>query len=295
MESLVASWADYASVPFAQDGVITFKYADDLGNGLRDDILWSMERISDVLPFEFQEVSSDSEAEWNLKWLPRDSGWAGYASGSSYSGWNISFNQVIDYSDEFDRHLVLHEFGHALGLEHPFDDRDGDVWEGADVRDTVMAYQPSPDGYLIDYSRADWDTLTGLYGGVIPESIEPVEEVVVPVVPEPEPEPVEPEPEKEVEMGPFGIRKKKWDRIVNRFERLMNKGNTEKVVRQLDRKFDAFENHDLNQRLRRKTFTLQEENVIMTHVRNENWEAISQTRFFTRHNPTATNCPCCTK
>lgn len=293
MESLIASWAYNVSLPYASDGVITYQFDDRLGNGLMDDVLWSMDRISDVLPIEFQEVSDGGD--WRLQWLPSDSGWAGYAWGNSYGGWDISFNKKYDYDDSYDRHLVLHEFGHALGLEHPFDDSDGDVWEGADVRDTVMAYTGSPDGYLIDYSRGDWDALTGLYGGSIPESIEPVEEVVVPdPVEDVTPTPVAP-PEEEIEMGPFGLKKKKWDRIVNRFERLFDRGNTERVIRKLNNKYDAFPNHDLNHRLGRKAFTLQEENVIMTHVRNENWEAISQTRFFTRHNPTATNCPCCTK
>ena len=148
MEPLVASWAEFSSVTHADDGVITYRFNDNLTNGLRDDIAWVMERVSDVLPIEFQEVGENPE--WNLKWLPSDSGWGGYAWGNSIS-WDISFTRT-DYRDDYDRHLVLHEFGHALGLEHPFDSRDGDVWNGADVQDTVMAYDTSVKGYRIDYS-----------------------------------------------------------------------------------------------------------------------------------------------
>jgi len=59
----------------------------------------------------------------------------------------------------------LHEFGHALGLEHPFDDGDGDCLfdnkpvsrASAHAGVTVMAYKPRPGGpprFFTDYDIA---------------------------------------------------------------------------------------------------------------------------------------------
>ena len=61
--------------------------------------------------------------------------------------------------------LFLHEFGHALGLEHPFSDVDGDCLydnqpfsrASAHAGMTVMAYKPSPGSpprFFTDYDIA---------------------------------------------------------------------------------------------------------------------------------------------
>ena len=61
--------------------------------------------------------------------------------------------------------LFLHEFGHALGLEHPFSDVDGDClydnqpWSktSAHAGTTVMAYKPrpgQPPQFFTDYDIA---------------------------------------------------------------------------------------------------------------------------------------------
>jgi len=58
--------------------------------------------------------------------------------------------------------IYLHEFGHFLGMEHPFDDNDNDVWYNESTNDTVMSYnyQPSSTWW---FRKADIDTITGMW------------------------------------------------------------------------------------------------------------------------------------
>ena len=58
--------------------------------------------------------------------------------------------------------IYLHEFGHFLGMEHPFDDNDTDVWYDESTNDTVMSYNYQPSSYWW-FRKADIDTITGMW------------------------------------------------------------------------------------------------------------------------------------
>jgi len=70
------------------------------------------------------------------------------------------------------RYAFLHELGHSLGLEHPFEDRDGDTVNGVTdpalsvyPQDTVMAYRlPLEGAWPQVYSVNDWAALERIWG-----------------------------------------------------------------------------------------------------------------------------------
>ena len=91
----------------------------------------------------------------------------------SEAWWELLLAEPAFQGDQsYLRYAFLHELGHALGLEHPFEDRDGDTVNGITdpalsvyPEDTVMAYRLPLEGVWPQaYSVNDWAALEQIWG-----------------------------------------------------------------------------------------------------------------------------------
>ena len=113
-------------------------------------------RLDAILDLDFRESATAIGADVDLFYDTQiDLGEAGsgttvgLATTSGFGGWELFINEPELANDEnFRRYVLLHEFGHALGLEHPFEAADGDTvngstnpWTSAFPEETVMAYR----------------------------------------------------------------------------------------------------------------------------------------------------------
>ena len=87
---------------------------------------------------------------------------------TEYRWWEVFLNtpELISNPNQL-RYALIHEIGHALGLEHPFEDNDGDVWgtifSWPRGDETVMSYT-KPDGdWPIVFSPLDFAALASLW------------------------------------------------------------------------------------------------------------------------------------
>ena len=92
----------------------------------------------------------------------------------------IFFNgpRLSEESQSFPSFLFNHELLHALGLEHPFDDSDGDFYKSTDPQlsattdETVMSYRRPEDGqWPQTITDTDYQALTQIWGLRLPTRV----------------------------------------------------------------------------------------------------------------------------
>jgi hypothetical protein len=148
------------SDPFYQEEI-------DKGNEL-------IARLNAYIDLKLNEVSSRRQADLVIIGVCEDSNTTGLVAdnefGDQYYLLLNGCNGVLEVEGQ-PVLLFLHELGHALGLEHPFDDSDGDClyadepWsaQSADASVTVMAYK-SPEKPVGFFTDLDLATLQSIHG-----------------------------------------------------------------------------------------------------------------------------------
>lgn len=144
------------------------------------DAEWMREQIrllDSTLGINFRFVSSSAESNLDIYYdeaisLSSDRTTLGIALANDngrQSWWELMLNAsaLVGNPSGF-RYTFLHELGHVFGLEHPFDNSDGDA-EGQrsgqpDAGITLMSYTRPPEGFPESYQLLDWAALATIWG-----------------------------------------------------------------------------------------------------------------------------------
>ena len=103
-------------------------------------------RIDSIIDLDFTQVDNPLSADVDLYYDTEiDLGGAGITLGlattSGVGGWELYLNYpALDDDEPYRRYALIHEFGHSLGLEHPFEARDGDVFNGSTDPLAILAH-----------------------------------------------------------------------------------------------------------------------------------------------------------
>ena len=137
-------------------------------------------RLDDIIDLDFNFVGNAYEADVSLYFDQEISmGDGGQVLGlavSSTPGWELFVNYPeVAGNRDYRQYVILHEFAHALGMEHPFESQDNDVFEGitdpwnsAYPEQTVMAYRNPLSGSWPDFfSDSDLEALISVWGAEV--------------------------------------------------------------------------------------------------------------------------------
>ena len=140
-------------------------------------ILNVFNQLNQQLDLDFVESSTPNGSQINIYFDTEiEVGGSGTTLGLALSNegrrrswWEIVINAPALANDQdYLDFAIVHELGHVMGLEHPFDSSDGDVagerFGDPDASETTMSYTKPKEGWPDFYSDADLTAMTAIWG-----------------------------------------------------------------------------------------------------------------------------------
>ena len=169
------------SVRVNASGMAQTIVAQSISQDLQSFIAQTFARLDPLIALNFRFVTDPLKSDLNFYFdTTIDVGQTGTTLGIAFNNtlagrsWTeilLNGNALKTQSADLVRYTIIHEFGHAFGLEHPFDAGDGDFYTSTNSNlsayadDTVMAYRgPQSGSWPTWYTNNDLQALIQIWG-----------------------------------------------------------------------------------------------------------------------------------